>query len=148
MLPGFVLSLAFLATALQSPIWIAYRQMRFVKQRTIEAIDPLVTTAITIGLAAAGAGYWSLVIGALAGVSASAAAALATCPYKLAWDFDRATLREYVGFSAPLLVWGLSSLVMVQGAVIVGNASFGLAGLGRDGHRPGRSPSSPTASTR
>ncbi len=133
LLPGFVLSLAFLASALQSPIWIAYRQMRFVKQRTIEAIDPVVTTVVTIGLAAAGAGYWSLVIGALAGTSASAAAALATCPYKLAWDFDRDTLREYVGFSAPLLVWGLSSLVMVQGAVIVGNASFGLAGLGAMG---------------
>ena len=106
LLPGFVLSLAFLATALQSPIWIAYRQMRFVKQRAIEAVDPVVTTLVTIGLAAAGAGYWSLVIGALAGASASAVAALATSPYKLAWDFDRATLHEYVGFSAPLLVWG------------------------------------------
>ena len=130
LLPGFVLSLAFLATALQTPIWIAYRRMRFVRQRALESIDPVLSAAITIGLAAAGYGYWSLVIGAIVGSFAASAAAIATSEYRLAWRFDRGALREYFGFSWPLFVNGVSGILVVQGAVIIGNYTVGLAGLG------------------
>lgn len=130
LLPGFVLSLAFLATALQTPIWIAYRQMRFVRQRTLEALDPVVSVVVTLGLAAAGAGYWSLVAGAIAGSFSAAIAALAWSPYSLAWRFDRRTLREYFSFSWPLLVASASGIVIVQGSVLIGNYTVGLAGLG------------------
>jgi O-antigen/teichoic acid export membrane protein len=128
--PGLVLSLAFLATALQTPIWIAYRQMRFVRQRTLEAIDPVVSVTVTLGLAAAGAGYWALVAGAIAGSFSSAAAAVAWSPYRLAWRFDRATLREYFSFSWPLIASGASGILIVQGSVLIGNYAVGLAGLG------------------
>jgi len=129
-LPGFVLSLALLGTALQTPIWIAYRQMRFVRQRVLEGLDPVVSAILMIGLAAAGAGYWSLVIGALAGSLAAGVAAIATSPYRLKWRFDRGALREYFGFSWPLFVAGVSGIVTVQGAVLIGNYTVGLAGLG------------------
>jgi lipopolysaccharide exporter len=128
--PGLVLSLAFLATALQTPIWIAYRQMRFVRQRSLEAIDPVVSVIVTLGLAAAGLGYWALVVGAIAGSFSSAAAAVAWSPYKLAWRFDRATLRDYFAFSWPLVASGASGIVIVQGSVLIGNYAVGLAGLG------------------
>ena len=41
--------------------------MRFVRQRMLEAIDPLVAATVTIGLAIAGLGYWALVIGPVVG---------------------------------------------------------------------------------
>jgi O-antigen/teichoic acid export membrane protein len=130
LVPGFVLSLAFLASALQAPIWVTYRQMRFVRQRTLEGIDPVLGTVVTVGLAIAGAGYWSLVIGTVAGASMSAVAAVATCPYRIAWRFDRTALREYFDFSWPLFVSGVSGIAAVQGATLIGNYTVGLAGLG------------------
>jgi lipopolysaccharide exporter len=130
LLPGFILSLAFLATALQTPIWIAFRRMQFVRQRTLESIDPVVSTAVTLTMAAMGFGFWSLVIGAIAGSFSAAAAALLTSQYKIRWRFDGSALREYFGFSWPLFVSGVSGLVVVQATMIVGNYTVGLAGLG------------------
>jgi len=129
-LPGAVVGLALIIAALQTPIWIAYRRMQFVRQRTLEAIDPVVALAVTFGLAAAGYGYWSLVWGALAGASAAAIAAVATSPYKLAFRYDHGTMKEYFRFSWPLVLNALASLVVVQGTVLVANLSVGLAGVG------------------
>ncbi len=129
-LPAIVLSLCLIAGALTSPIWIAFREMRFVRQRTLEAINPVVGTVVMIALAVAGAGYWAIVIGMLAGAIAGAAAALITCPYRLAWRFERHTMRTYISFSAPLLVSAFAGIVIVQGTLLVGNAVVGLAGVG------------------
>ena len=133
LLPGYVLSLSLLGSALHTPIWIAYRQMRFVRQRTLEAIDPVVSVVITISLAAAGFDYWALVIGSVAGTACGATAAIATCPYPIRLRFDRETFRDYFGFSWPLFVSGASALAIVQGAVLVGNYTVGLAGVGAIG---------------
>jgi PST family polysaccharide transporter len=127
---GLVLGLTLPLGALQTPIWIAYRQMRFLRQRVLSAIDPVVSAAVTIGLAIAGAGYWSLIIGAVAGTAAAGLAAVATSPYRLAIAFDRETVRSYFGFSWPLFVSSAAGLVTIQGAVVVGNFTVGLAGLG------------------
>lgn len=129
-LPAFVLSIALLGTALQSPIWVAYRQMRYLRQRVLEGINPVVTATVTIALVVAGAGYWGLIIGAVVGTFASAVAAIATCPYRLRLRFDRDTTREYFNFSWPLFLSNASSLVVVQGAILIGNYAVGLAGLG------------------
>lgn len=133
LLPGYVLSVALLGSALHTPIWIAYRQMRFVRQRSLEAVDPLVSVVVMVGLAAGGAGYWSLVIGTVAGSVAGAGAALATCPYPIRLRWDRATVREYFAFSWPLFLTGASALAIVQGAVLLGNYTVGLAGVGAIG---------------
>ena len=133
LVPSLILSVSLLAGALQTPIWIAWRQMRFVRQRLLESVEPVVSTVVVIGLAAAGAGYWSLVIGLLAGSVAGAVTALATSPYPLRLRYDRGTMREYVGFSWPLLASSASALVAVQGTVIVGNYTVGLAGIGAIG---------------
>lgn len=129
-LPAAVLTLCLLGGALQTPIWISFREMRFVRQRSLEAVNPIVSTAIMVPLAAAGAGYWSIVIGIVVGSFAGAAVALASCPYRIALRFERGTLREYVRFSGPLLVSGVAGIIIVQGTLIAGNYAVGLTGLG------------------
>ncbi len=129
-LPAFVLSIALLGTALQSPIWVAYRQMRYLRQRVLEGINPVVTAIVTIALVVAGAGYWALIIGAVVGTFASAIAAVATCPYRIRLRLDRRTTRAYFNFSWPLFLSNASSLIVVQGAILIGNYTVGLAGLG------------------
>jgi O-antigen/teichoic acid export membrane protein len=130
LLPALALSLTLLVSAFQSPVWVFYRRLEYGKQRALESIDPLVTTFLTIGLLAAGAGIWGLVIGSLVGSIAAAIAAIAFSPYKLRWRFEKGTLGEYVSFSWPLLLSGLGSLAVVQGALIVGEAAIGLAAVG------------------
>jgi O-antigen/teichoic acid export membrane protein len=131
--PALVLALMMVGSSLQAPIWIFYRKLDFFRQRVLLAVEPLVGFAITIGLAAAGGGYWSLVVGAVAGSLAGAAVALGASPYPLAVRFDRRTLREYVSFSWPLVFSAVAVLVMAQLAVFLGNLTLGLAGAGAIG---------------
>ncbi len=128
--PGIVLASSLVFSAAEAPIWVAYRQMRFVRQRVLESIDPLVGAVVTIVLAIAGLGYWSLVLGPVAGSICGGIAAVATSPYPLRLRYDAGTLREYFSFSWPLLASSASGLVVVQAAVLIGNFTVGLAGLG------------------
>src|SRR5206468_1741535 len=52
-----------LAFALQAPMWIFFRRMDYARQRSLQAIQPAVSFAITVPLALVGVGVWSLVIG-------------------------------------------------------------------------------------
>jgi O-antigen/teichoic acid export membrane protein len=128
--PALVLALTMPLSALQVPTWVFYRSMRFVKQRTIQAIDPVVGVIATTVLAIAGAGYWSLVVGAVVGALAGGVASLVASPYRPALVFDRGAAREYAGFSFPLLIAAASSLVIAQGSIIAGEARLGLTGAG------------------
>jgi O-antigen/teichoic acid export membrane protein len=128
--PGAVLALAPLGAALQAPVWVFYRRMDFVRQRRLQAVDPLIAFAVTVALAVAGAGYWSLVVGTVAGAWAGAAVALASCPYRLRLRFDRGSAREYLRFSWPLFAAGLTPIVMAQGSVLAGEHTIGLAAVG------------------
>jgi hypothetical protein len=65
--PGLVLCVAVVAVAFQTPTWVYYRSMRFGRQRAIQAVDPVVSFAVTVALAVAGLGYWALVIGVVVG---------------------------------------------------------------------------------
>jgi O-antigen/teichoic acid export membrane protein len=129
-LPAVILALNVPLTALAAPAWVAYRRMQYLRQRVLLAIDPLVGFVVTIALGIAGAGYWSLVVGVLVGSAASAAACIATSPYRIRLRFDRGTLRDYASFSWPLFGGGVSRLVIVQGALIAVNRVEGLAAIG------------------
>ena len=128
LLPGFALCLVIPAVTLQTPIWVLYRRMQFVRQRALQSIDPLVSLVVTLALALAGAGYWSFVGGVLAGAWATALVAVAVAPFPLRPAFDRATVRGYVGFSGPLAIAALAGLVVAQGGVLVGATSAGPTG--------------------
>jgi O-antigen/teichoic acid export membrane protein len=128
--PGAALALTIPAVTFQSPLWVFYRRMNFLRQRTLQAVDPLTAFAVTIALAAGGAGYWSLVAGALAGRWAGAAAALLASPYRLRWRWERGALREYASFSWPLLVGTTSGMVAAQASMLAGEEALGLEGAG------------------
>lgn len=128
--PGLVMAALVPASVLTTPIWVFYRRMDFVRQRALQAIDPIVAFAVTIALAASGAGYWSLVIGLVAGSWAMAIAAVLASPYRIRIQFDRATMREYFSFSWPLLVAGGSSMAIAQSGLIVVESVAGIAAVG------------------
>jgi O-antigen/teichoic acid export membrane protein len=131
LVPGLVLLVVIPAATLQSPLWIFYRQMRFLEQRRLQAVDPIVAFVVTVALAAAGADYWSLVIGTIAGRFAGAAVAVHASPYRIRFVLDRGEpLREYVSFSLPLFANSAARIVGVQAVVFAGEAELGLAGAG------------------
>src|SRR4051794_33143135 len=130
LVPGLLLLAALPAIALQAPIWIYSRELEFMQQRRLQAIDPVVAFVLTVGLAAAGAGYWSLLVGTIAGAWATAIAAVVGSPYPPALKIDRATLRDYGAFSWPILIAGACTIVFAQALTVVGNAAGGLALLG------------------
>ncbi len=128
--PGLVMTTMLIAYAFQSPQWIHYREMNFLTQRIQTAVEPVVGLIVAIALALAGAGYWSLVIGALAGASAGAGVACAMSPYPLALRLDRGSLSVYWSFSRPILVATLASVALANGAVLAANAHLGLKAVG------------------
>lgn len=128
--PGLVLALGIPAVTLQAPIWVFYRRMEFLRQRTLQSFEPIVGFAVTIGLAIGGFGYWALVIGFIAGCYAGALAAVLASPYRFAFRIRREVLRDYFGFSWPLLITSLSVIVYAQVSIFLGQAVLGLAGAG------------------
>jgi O-antigen/teichoic acid export membrane protein len=130
LLPGLVLILTLPAGVLQTPLWVYYRRMQFFKQRVLQGADPLIGSVVAIGLAAAGAGYWAIPLGVLAGAWSAAAVALVYSPFKLRFRYDRGTMRKYLSFSWPLLVAGIASTVIPQAATLSVQAELGLAAVG------------------
>jgi O-antigen/teichoic acid export membrane protein len=133
LLPGAVLALAVIGGALQAPTWIYFRQMRFLQERLLQAVEPVVALVVTIALAVAGAGIWSLVVGSVAGHWAAGLVALKLCPYPIRLRFNASRMREYFTFSWPLVLTAAAGTVTVQVAVLVGEAELGLAGVGAIG---------------
>jgi PST family polysaccharide transporter len=129
--PGLVLIVTVLpANVLQTPLWIHYRNMDFLRQRLLQAIDPVVGFAVAVALAAAGAGYWSLVAGVIAGGWASGVAAVLSSPYPLRWHYDREAARRYFAFSWPLFAAAAASMVVAQSAVLAAQLDLGIAAVG------------------
>jgi O-antigen/teichoic acid export membrane protein len=126
------IALAYLpiAFALQAPLWIFFRRMDFVRQRSIQALVPVVTFAVTVPLVLAGVGVWSLVIGAIAGNAASVALSIRVSPYRLGLRFHRGTARRYLAFSWPIFVVTACGLVINQGQVLALKLDGGLAAAG------------------
>jgi O-antigen/teichoic acid export membrane protein len=118
------------AFALQSPSWIFFRRMDFLRTRILQFIIPVVTFAVTVPLAAVGVGVWSLVIGPFVGNATGAAAAIAVSPYPLRLRFDREARLRYFAFSWPIFVTAASLLVLQQGQVLAFDLHAGLAAAG------------------
>ena len=129
-LPGFLLATSVILTAFQTPAWIQYRRLNYARQRVLTSVDPVISIIGMVTLAAAGLGYWGLVVGGVVGSFVGAIVCVVTSPYPLRIRFDRGTLREYVSFSWPLLGLSLSRLVVVQGSLLTATRSVGLAAVG------------------
>jgi O-antigen/teichoic acid export membrane protein len=120
-----------LTFALQAPIWIFFRRMEYARQRSLQAIQLLVSLVITIPLAAAtDLGVWSIVIGQVAGYVVAILAGLAVSPYRLRVRYDGDAARRYLRFSGPVLVATLGALVIAQGQQLAFKLQGGLAAAG------------------
>ena len=131
--PMMVLSTMLIGLALQAPIWVFQRRLDFLRQRLFLSVDPVVSFVVTVALAAAGFGYWSLVAGAVAGSLVGGIVAVIASPYPLAWRLDRETTRRYVSFSWPLVAAVGSALLMGHISLLVGNLAIGIAASGAIG---------------
>jgi len=132
-LTALMASLAYLplAFALQSPLWVFFRRMDYRRQRSLQAVQPLVGFVVTVPLAAAtGLGVWSIIVGQVAGYVVAIGATLAVAPYRLALRYDRATAARYLRFSAPILVTVVAAIVLAQGPVLMIKLHDGLAAAG------------------
>jgi O-antigen/teichoic acid export membrane protein len=132
-LVALMASLAYLpiAFALQAPLWVFFRRMDYRRQRSLQAIQPVVGFAVTVPLAAAtGLGVWSLVIGQVAGYVVAVTATLRVTPYRLALRYDRAVAARYLRFSGPILATIACTLIIVQGQILMIKLHDGLAAAG------------------
>jgi len=130
LVPGLLLAAALPLVALQAPVWVFYRRMDFVKQRLLESCNPLVAFVVTMALALAGVGFWSLVLGSLAGALVAAVVTVRHSPYKLRFRYERGALREYATFSWPLFVVSTSGVLMWQVPLTIAARSLGAAAIG------------------
>ncbi len=130
LVPGLLLSLTMPLIALQTPIWVFYRRLDFFKQRLLESCRPIVTFVVTVGLAIAGLGFWSLVVGVLVGSVVTTIVVVANAPYKLRFRYERGALREYATFSWPLLISSGSVVLMFQVPITLAARSIGAAAVG------------------
>jgi O-antigen/teichoic acid export membrane protein len=128
--PGLVLLLALPAGALQAPLWVHYRSMDFVRQRTLQALDPIVGFVVAVSLAVAGAGYWAFVGAVLAGAWATAIGSVLFSPYRLRLRYERGALRQYASFSWPLFVASGAGVLMIQAAMLGTTRHLGLEAAG------------------
>ena len=130
LLPGIALSIALPAVAFQTPLWTFYKRMDYMRQRRIQAIDPVISIALALAFAIAGFGYWALVIGTIAGSWAAAIAAVRASPYKLALRYERGTAREYWTFSGPLLFQGVCISIIALTPTVAASRALGVAAVG------------------
>ena len=128
--PGLVLGLTAPAIALQTPLWVFWRRMDFVRQRVLQSWDPVVSLLVTLVLLAAGMDLWAVVIGTLAGSWSAAIVAVRASPYPLRFRYERGALREYASFSWPLFLGSVSVVLVTQLPLIVASRSLDLAAVG------------------
>jgi O-antigen/teichoic acid export membrane protein len=128
--PGLVTLLAIPGAILQTPIWAYARDLDFRKTRILASVDPLIGIVVTIAAAVAGLGYWSFALGSVAGAWSGATVILRYAPYRLRFRYDRGTAREYVHFSAPILMSNLGNSILLQGVTLAARSAVGLTGIG------------------
>src|SRR3954454_14642980 len=114
---GLTLAVTYLpvAFALQAPQWLFFKRMDYVRLRSLQAIVPLGTVAVTVPLLLTGVGVWALVIGPCVGNLAAIVAAWRSSPYAFrlrGGGFDR-----YLRFSWPVFVTSLVALLVLQGQI-------------------------------
>ncbi len=128
-IPGMALALALPAVTLQMPLWTHYRRMDYMRQRSLQVIDPVVSFVGVLALAAAGVGIWGLVIGELTGTWVAAIVIVRASPYPLRFRWDWAVAREYRRFTWPLFVSACATVLLSQVPLTVGARVLGVAAV-------------------
>jgi PST family polysaccharide transporter len=128
-------ALGFVITAFGSvPGSVLARDLRFRLLATIDVTQALVAAFTTLGLALAGAGYWSLVFGNLIAVTLSTGIIVFKSPQKFAWP-DMGELRPAFSISHSVVISSMAWYVysnadfLVVGRVL-GQSALGLYNIG------------------
>lgn len=101
------------------------------RARTIaEGADVVVRGALSIGLALAGAGVWSLVVGYVVGTLARDVALWAQVPWRPSFSFPRTHLRRLVRFGGILTLVDIASAVGSNLAYLFVGGVLGATSLG------------------
>ncbi len=132
-LTGLMASLAYLplAFALQAPLWVYFRRMDYRRQRSLQAIQPVVSFFVTVPLAAGtGLGVWSLIVGQVAGYVVAVAAAVLSSPYRMRFRYSKVVALRYLRFSTPILLATIATMVLLQGQILAIKLHDGLAAAG------------------
>jgi len=114
-----------LAFALQSPAWVFFRRMDYARQRLLQAVVPVVAFAVTVPLAAAGVGVWSLVIGPAAGNLAGIVAALESRLGLSPWDVLHQGISRHTPLSFGEANIAVSAAVLAVAWLLGARIGFG-----------------------
>jgi PST family polysaccharide transporter len=126
-----VLSCAVLIDAVTAvPAALMTREFLQRQRMLVDLAGFVVTAGLSVGLAAAGAGVWSLVCSALAGNLVNGALVVAAAPRRYRPGFDRAVARELLGFGAPLALASLLVFALLNVDYVVVGASLDAVQLG------------------
>ena len=106
------------------------RRLDYVRENLVSAIAPVLTFAVTVPLAFAGAGVWSLVAGSLTATVAAAAALAWVAPLRPRLRLDGPVLRRYLTFGWPLWAAGLLGLSSTWVGSLVVTGVLGISALG------------------
>lgn len=126
-----VLSLTVFTTVLLDlPSAIYLRRLQYARYNVVGFSTTFANAAVTIPLAFAGAGVWSLVAGSVASmlVAAVVLGLLVKMPIRFGWD--RAVARRFIGYGWPLWVGGLLGIASTWGGTLTISAALGIAALG------------------
>lgn len=127
-----VLAIALVISALSVlPLSRLRRDLSFERRLLPEFCGAIVKTALTIGLAAAGHGVWSLAYGQLAGVIVTTVLYWRAAPCFIRPQFDRAEARGLLRFGIPvtgvtLLAYGIYNVDYLAVGTRLGTTELGL----------------------
>jgi PST family polysaccharide transporter len=96
------------------PAGLLTRSLRQDRRAVAELSGSAAGIGLSVGLALAGLGPWSLVLGRLGGNAVTAAAIVALAPFRPLPGLDRRVARELLSFSGPLAVASLLSFALLN----------------------------------
>lgn len=112
------------------PSALYLRRLEYGKRNLIAAVGPVTRFAVTVPLAFAGFGVYSLVAGAVAGLVASGVALAWAAPLRPRLHLERALVTRYLRYGWPLWVAGLLGIGTTVGGTVVVSGFLGIAALG------------------
>lgn len=96
------------------PSALLERELAFHRKLYVDVLPALVYALSAVGLAAYGAGVWSLVIGRVAGAVCGCLAAWLLSPWRPSWRFSAAAARQLGGYGRYIAAGGLLSFAVVN----------------------------------
>ena len=122
--------LALVNSFMHVPNALFRRRMQFRQLALVNTVNVAVTAACSLGLAFAGVGVWSLVLGTITGSAVGALLAWAIVRWRPSRHFSRSTMSEISGFSTSLSIQNLFGYASYAGDRFIIGRFIGTTQLG------------------